>query len=173
MERQARIVAEFGEYERAESLMEESSSARAAAIQSRQDEINDVYNRLMRQLEAKHSEEIRLNQEKKAQRIGEVTLRYEKEIDRLRKQLTNAAHKYQITRDLNEEEGFFQEITPPELEPPEPLAWTPSRPPSGLARPGKTEKSPTARRTPTSPRSPRSPRLRIRGSPMRRTAPPS
>jgi hypothetical protein len=42
MERQARIVAELGEYERAELLLEESGSARAAAIQSRQDELTEI-----------------------------------------------------------------------------------------------------------------------------------
>jgi hypothetical protein len=172
MKRQARIVAELGEYERAESLMQESDSTRAAAIQSRQDELTEIYDRLLRQLDAKHGEEVRLNQEKKLQRIGEVKLRYAKVLDKLRKQLANSARKYVITRDLVEEETYFQELTGPEAEQEQPV-----RPPSRSAlappRTAKTEKSPTARRTPTSPRSPRSPKLRSRFSPVGRPLPSS
>jgi hypothetical protein len=163
MERQARIVAELGEYERAESLLEESGSARTAAIQSRQDELKEIYDRLLQQLDVKHSEEIRLNQEKKVQRIGEVGLRYGKVIDKLRKQLANAARKYQVTRDPIEEEAFFQELNPPETESQEQPVRPPSRAATALARPMKTEKSLTPRRTPISPKSPR---LRSRVSPI-------
>jgi hypothetical protein len=166
-ERQARIVAEFGEYELAESLMEESASARAAAIQSRQDELNEIYDRLLGQVTTKHNEDIKFNQQKKAQRIREVALRYGKVIDKLQKQLSNAARKYQITRDPSEEEGLFQELGGPEIEPPGQPVRRPSRSPSTLGRAAKTEKSPTARRTPTSPKSPR---VRTRASPMPRPA---
>jgi hypothetical protein len=169
MERQARIVAELGEYERAESLLEESSSARAAAIQSRQDELKEIYDRLMQQLDLKHNEEIRLNQEKKIQRIGEVKLKYGRVIETLRKQLANAAYKYQVARDPTEEETFFQELSTPETESQE----QPIRPTYGstsqLVKSARGEKSPPSRRTPTSPRSPKSP-PRSRFSPARRHA---
>jgi hypothetical protein len=164
MERRVRLALALGDLGLAVSLLEESQSALGAGIPSRRGELNQIYNRLEQQLRAKHNEEISLNQEKKVQLIGEVVLKYERVIDKLRKQLADAAHKYQITRDPIEEQTFFQQLSAPETESLEQPVRSPLHAATGIARTAKTERSPTARRTPTSPRSPRH---RSRFSPLR------
>jgi hypothetical protein len=140
----AQAVAKIGDFDLAESLFQESNDTRESAIQARQAEIKGVYDRLMEQSSAKYDEEVRLNQEKRAQRMRNVMLKYGKTTDKLRKQLVNAARKYNVERKEDEEEAFFIELANPEDGPPMPAMQPPSRSPSASAK-SKADSGPLAK----------------------------
>jgi hypothetical protein len=112
---EAQTIAKFGDFDRAQSLYEESASVHEATILARHAEIRDVYERLQRQLQERHDEELRLNHQKKLSKVSEVTMIYRRAVDKLRKQLANASFKFQVRQGEDEAE-LFPEIAPVEQE---------------------------------------------------------
>jgi hypothetical protein len=110
LKNEAQILARFGDFDRAQSLFEGSTNVHEQTVSARHADVRDVYERLQRQLDARHVEELRLNDEKKAGKIREIILAYDKVIDRLKKQLVNAAFKFQVNRNEEEEAEFFLEV---------------------------------------------------------------
>jgi hypothetical protein len=107
LKREALLTARNGEFDAAQTKLDEADATRDAVILSRHQTVTETYEKLERHLEAQHNEQIRLNREKRNQRVREVHLKYDKEIDKLKKQLQIAAEKWQIQQNLEEEAEFF------------------------------------------------------------------
>lgn len=171
MQREAQVKAKYGDFDRAEELYQESNSVQKSTVLQRQNDVRVYYDRVEGKMVRRHNDDIWLNHEKKVQRLLEVKVKYEKEIEKLRKQLANMAMKYQVQQDKEEEEAFFPELLideeAPEIE-------GESRPTSAASssresfsrespRTPKTPKTMMSSRTGRSPFSPRTPKS-LRGS---------
>lgn len=170
MQREAQVKAKYGDFDRAEELFQESNSVQKSTVLHRQDEVRAFYDRVEGKMKRRHNEDIWLNHEKKVQRLLEVKCIYEKEVEKLRKQLANMATKYQVQQNMDEEDAFFPELVineeAPEIE-------EAARQGSGAGSPResslrrespRTPKTPKTllstrgSRSPFSPRTPKSPR---------------
>jgi hypothetical protein len=163
MMNEARTVAAFGEFDRAQSLYEESATVHEATVLARHAEIREIYGTLQRQLDDRHREDLRLNHEKKLMRVTEVALRYRRVLDKLRKQLANAAFKWRVQQNEEEEAEFFPELAPVEQELPVEALLARPKSRSSLGSPPRTgsgspeKKVLSGRASPSGRISPRSP----------------
>ena len=133
-------------------------------MKARQDEVMELYDKMKDKEVRKYEEDLALNKEKQLQRISEVQFQYEKDIEKLRKQLYNMAIKYQVEQNIEEEHAFFEtlevssECTPMARSPSRKsvsgsVAASPKTPPRSPSRLATVRSSPITPRTAT-PRTP-------------------
>jgi hypothetical protein len=132
LEREAKAVAKIGDFDLAQSLYERGKAVEAQTIADRQVEIREIYDRLQKQLEERHAAALKLTNEKKLSKLGKVVREYNATVDRLKKQLANAAFRFQIAQEEEDDAGLFPEIQPTtELPVPVVPTRSPSRSQSG------------------------------------------
>jgi protein-arginine kinase activator protein McsA len=107
---EAKTVAKIGDFDRAQTLFEGSTKTHEETVSARQKEVLEVYERLEKQMDDRHVGELKKYEAKKGRRTLDVKLKYDKTVDRLKKQLANAAFKYQAVRNEAEESELFQEL---------------------------------------------------------------
>jgi hypothetical protein len=162
---EAKIVAKFGDFDTAEQMFQESNHTHDVTVLSRQTEVREIYDRLKAQLTEKHLTDIRRHEQKRILAIQEEKRQYGKVIEKLQKQLRNAAVKFGIAQNLEEEAKFF-----PELDDPTRDFQAPTSPSSGRSsRSSNGSRSSPQTRSPFSPRaSPGGSALSPTGSPVNR-----
>jgi tetratricopeptide (TPR) repeat protein len=112
MTHEAKTTAKIGEFDRAQSLYETSNEVHYQTVTDRHTEVREVYERLQKQLDSRQKDDLKRNADKKLARVREVVRKYQKAVDRLKKQLANAAFRYQVAQDEEEEAAFFSKINP-------------------------------------------------------------
>jgi hypothetical protein len=104
---QAVVVAKWGEFDHAEKLLQLSNSTDAETVLTRQIKVHELYERFQSQITRKQAADLAVNNKKRTQRFGEQKIQYGRIADKLRKQLANAAVKFQVTPDLEHEDKVF------------------------------------------------------------------
>jgi hypothetical protein len=124
----ARAVAKIGDFDRAQTMFESSSEVHSQTVAARHAQIREAYENIQKQIDEKHQKDLALNNEKKVAKIQEIVLKYGRVVDRLKKQLANAAFRLQVPQDEVEEAGFFPEIDPNQpLQVPETMVTSPPK----------------------------------------------
>lgn len=158
MKREAQTLAKCcGAFDQAEELYQMANVAQEITIAARQAGVRGTYERTQEHLLKRHDSDVVLNQEKQEQRVGEVAAKYQKHIEKLQKQLTNAAAKYQVAQDFEEEGAYFVELVLNEEEMDEKSAAM-ALLSSGSTPPRSGQRSPMRMRSPKTPRTTRSPK---------------